>query len=62
MKEFKTEVIEQLLERHRRKLGTTTWQKIQRLVQQGAGDLNLYALNGLCRDLECLPSDILRAV
>ena len=60
--EFKTEIIERLLERHGRKLSLTTCQQIRRVVQRGAGDLDPYALYDLCRDLECLPSDILRAV
>lgn len=62
MKEFKTAIIEQLLERHRGKLGPSACQQIRRLVQRGAEELDPYALNGLCRELECLPSDILRAV
>ena len=60
MKEFRTDVIEQLLERHESRLGPTTTQHIRRLVQRGAEELDAYALMDMCRELQCLPTDILR--
>ena len=62
MKEFKTEVIEELLEQHRHTLSPRACQQIRRLVLRGAEDLGPYALHGRCRELACLPTDILRAV
>ncbi len=62
MKEYKIEEIEQLLERHRDRLGLAGCQHVRRLVQRGAEHLDPYALCDLCRALECLPTDILRAV
>lgn len=60
MKEFRIDVIEQLLARHETRLGPTTCQHLRRLVQRGARDLDAYALMDMCRELECLPTDILR--
>ena len=62
MIEFKTEVIERLRKKHNLKLSHLTQAKIQRLVDNGAQKLNPYVLSSLCKDLECLPTDILRVV
>ena len=62
MLKFKQEALERLLTHHHKKLSLPTRQQIQRLVDQGAERLNPYAFSKLCRDLECLPTDILRAV
>jgi DNA-binding Xre family transcriptional regulator len=62
MNEFKTEALERLFEQHKDRLGSATCQSIRRIIEQGAEKLNLNTLNGLCRGLKCLPTDILRAV
>ena len=60
--EFKKEAIERLLKKHNNKLSYPTQVKIQRLVDNGTQGLNPYVLSSLCKDLECLPTDILRVV
>ena len=60
MKEFKIEVVDELIERHEARLGQTTCQHVRRLVQRGAENLDAYALMDMCRELQCLPTDIVR--
>ena len=43
-------------------VGPTICSRIQPLVWRGSRDLHPSILTGLCRELECLPTDILRAV
>ncbi len=62
MVRFKKEVIEQLLDDRKENLNPTTYQHIRKTIEQGANKLDAYALSNLCRDLKCLPSDIVEAV
>jgi hypothetical protein len=61
-REFKPEALERLLEQHKDRLGKTGCWSVRRTIEKGTAKLGLRALNKLCRDLECLPTDILRAV
>ena len=62
MLRFKKEAIEQLLEDRKPDLNLTTYQHIRKTVDQGAEGLDPYSLSNLCRDLKCLPTDIVEAV
>jgi hypothetical protein len=62
MNEFKIDALERLIEQHKDRLGKVACLSIRRTIEQGAAKLDLQALNKLCRDLQCLPTDILRAV
>jgi DNA-binding Xre family transcriptional regulator len=62
MNEFKTEALERLLAQHKDRLGKVACLSVRRTIEQGGEALDLNTLNKLCRDLECLPTDILRAV
>ena len=62
LRQFKPDAVERLLEQHQNRLSVTVCQQIRATVRQGADQLDLPGLNGLCRDLACLPTDILRAV
>ena len=62
MNEYKTDALERLIEQHKDRLGRHICQAIRRIIERGAEKLNLQTLNKLCRDLQCLPTDILRAV
>ena len=62
MNEFKTDALDRLLDQHKDRLGKVACWSVRRTIEQGAAKLGLYALNKLCRDLECLPTDIMRAV
>ena len=60
--EFKPAAVERLVQRRQPRLSPFKRQHVQRLVDQGADHLDPYVLMELCGELECLPSDILRAV
>lgn len=62
MLRFKKEAIEQLLEDRKPELNLTTYQHIRKTVDQGAEGLDPYSLSNLCRDLKCLPTDIVEAL
>ena len=62
MLRFKIEAIEQLLEDRKPELNLTTYQHVRKTVDQGAEGLDPYSLSNLCRDLKCLPTDIVEAV
>ena len=62
MLRFKKEAVEQLLEDRKPELNLTTYQYIRKTVEQGAESLDPYALSNMCRDLKCLPTDIIEAV
>ena len=62
MNEFKYGSIQQLLTEHQHNLSSQTRQGIQRIVEQGTERLNPNTLVKICRDLKCLPTDILRAM
>ena len=62
MVRFKKEIIEQFLADRKELLNPTTYQHIRKIIEQGADNLDAYALSNLCRDLKCLPSDIVEAI
>ena len=62
MLRFKKEAIEHLLEQRKPELNLTTYQHIRKTVDQGADSLDPYALSNMCRDLKCLPTDIIEYV
>ena len=55
---FKREAIEKLLEARKPQISFSTYQHIQRIIKQGAEGMDAYALSNICRDLDCLPADI----
>jgi DNA-binding Xre family transcriptional regulator len=59
---FKTEAIEKLLEERKPEILLSNYQHIQRTVAQGTGDIDAYLLSKICRDLACLPTDIVEYV
>ncbi len=62
MLRFKREALDQLLEHRKQELNLTNYQHIRKIVEQGADKLDPYALSNLCRDLKCLPTDIIEDV
>ena len=55
---FKTKQIEQMLEQRKPEINLTTYQHIKKTVYQGADGMDPYTLSNICRDLNCLPTDI----
>ena len=55
---FKKE-IEKILEDRKPDINLTTYQHIKKNIDQGADDIDPYTLSNMCRDLKCLPTDIL---
>lgn len=62
MVRFKTQVIEELLEQRKPEMELVTYQQIKRTLDRGARGLDPYTLSNLCRDLHCLPTDIVEYV
>jgi DNA-binding Xre family transcriptional regulator len=54
---FKKE-IEKILEDRKPDINLTTYQHIKKNIDQGADDMDPYTLSNMCRDLKCLPTDI----
>ena len=54
---FKKE-IEKILEDRKPDINLTTYQHIKKNIDQGADDIDPYTLSNMCRDLQCLPTDI----
>ena len=54
---FKKE-IEKILEDRKPDINLTTYQHIKKNIDQGADDIDPYTLSNMCRDLKCLPTDI----
>lgn len=55
---FKTKQIEEMLEVRKPEINLTTYQHIKKTVDQGADNMDPYTLSNICRDLNCLPTDI----
>ena len=55
---FKEKAIETLLEDHKGKMEHTTYQQIKKTIERGANGIDPYTLSNLCRELQCLPVDI----
>ncbi len=56
---FKMKQIEQMLEDRKPEINLTTYQHIKKNIDRGAEGMDPYALSNLCRDLKCLPTDII---
>ena len=54
---FKKE-IEKILEDRKPDINLTTYQHIKKNIDQGADNMDPYTLSNMCRDLKCLPTDI----
>ena len=59
---FKKREIEQMLEDRKPKINLTTYQHIKKTFHQGAEGMDPYTLSNICRDLKCLPTDIIEYV
>ena len=59
---FKKKEIEQMLEDRKPEINLTTYQHIKKTVDQGAESMDPYTLSNICRDLKCLPTDIVEYV
>ena len=56
---FKMKQIEQMLEGRKPEINLTTYQHIKKNIDRGAEGMGPYTLSNLCRDLKCLPTDII---
>ena len=59
---FKVTVIGQMLEERRPELTSAIYQNIKRIIDKGTEGMNHNTLSQLCRDLNCLPTDIVEFV
>ena len=59
---FKKREIEQMLADRKPEINLTTYQHIKKTVDQGAEGMDPYTLSNICRDLKCLPTDIIEYV
>ncbi|MBT4499412.1 MAG: hypothetical protein HOC74_16910 [Gemmatimonadetes bacterium] len=59
---FKVKAIEQRLEERKSELMLSTYQYIKKTIEKGAGGMDHNTLSHLCRDLKCLPTDIVEFV
>ena len=55
---FKIQEIEERLEERKPNMESVTYQQIIKILDRGAKGLDPYTLSNLCRDLHCLPTDI----
>jgi DNA-binding Xre family transcriptional regulator len=55
---FKRESVEELLEERKPGMEAVTYQQVKKTIDRGADGLDPYTLSNLCRDLKCLPTDI----
>ena len=62
MLRFKKNAVEELLEERKKDMNPTTYQHIRKIIEQGAEGIDPYSLSNICRDLKCLPTDIIEAV
>ena len=59
---FRNKVIEKLLEDRKPHITLSTYQHIVKAIDRGAEGIDAYVLSNICRDLECLPNDIVEYV
>ena len=59
---FKKKEIEQILEDRKPEINLTTYQHIKKTVDAGTNGMDPYTLSNICRDLNCLPTDIVEYV
>lgn len=55
---FKQQALEDLLESRKPEMDYTTYQQIKKTIERGAKGIDPYTLSNLCRELKCLPVDI----
>lgn len=55
---FKKKEIEQILEDRKPEINLTTYQHIKKTIDAGTDGMDPYTLSNICRDLNCLPTDI----
>ena len=55
---FKRKAVEKLLKKRKPQISLSIYQHIQRTIDRSAEGIDPYTLSNLCRDLECLPNDI----
>ena len=59
---FKSTAIQKLLEVRKPYISLSTYQHIHKAMDKGAEGMDAYVLSNICRDLECLPNDIVEYV
>ena len=59
---FRSKAIEKLLEDRKSHITLSTYQHITKAIDKGAEGMDAYVLSNICRDLECLPNDIVEYV
>jgi len=59
---FKVGAVEQRLEKLKPELMLSAYQHIQRTIDKGAEGMDINTLSHICRDLKCLPTDIVEFV
>ncbi len=59
---FKCTAIQKLLEERKPYISLSTYQHIHKAMDKGAEGMDAYVLSNICRDLECLPNDIVEYV
>ena len=59
---FKMKAIEKLLEERKPQIPVTSYLHIRKVIDRSAEGMGTYALSNICRDLECLPSDIVEYI
>jgi DNA-binding Xre family transcriptional regulator len=59
---FKEESLLKLLKENEEKLNPAACQNIKKLMEKGANGIAPSVLTNLCRDLKCLPTDIVQYV
>ena len=62
MLRFKYDLIEERLQERKNQLTPHTYQYVRKVIDQGAEGIDPYNLPILCRDLYCLPNDIIKYV
>ena len=55
---FNIQESDERLEDGKPNMESVTYQQIKKILDRGAKGLDPYALSNLCRDLHCLPTDI----
>ena len=59
---FKRQAVEQRLEERKPQISHPIYLNIKKTIDQGAEGIDPYTLARLCRELECLPTDIVEFI
>ncbi len=62
MSRFKVTAIGPMLEKRKPELTLAIYQSINKVIDQDAKGMDPYTLSRICRDLKCLPTDIVEFV